>query len=178
MINDIEKILYTEDDLKQICKTLGNRISKDYNDSMPIIIGILKGAAPFTVDLCKNITIPCEIDFISVKSYQNNKSTGNVNIKKDIDYDVTGRDIILVEDIVDTGITLKTVTEIFKVRGCKSIEVATLLDKPAGRKTEFNPKYVGASVPNEFIVGYGLDYNELYRNLPFIGILKRKVYER
>lgn len=178
MNNDIEKIILSEDDIKNICVKLGKQITNDYKDTLPIFVGLLKGCAPFAMELFKNITIPCELDFMAVSSYYMANSTGNVYIKKDLDRDISNRDIILVEDIVDTGATLKTITEMLKARGCKSIEVVTLLDKPEGRKVCFTPKYIGATVPNEFIVGFGLDYNELYRNLPYVGILKKEIYTR
>lgn len=178
MNNDIEKIILTEDDINNICIKLGAQISKDYRNSVPIIVGLLKGCVPFTAELFKRITIPCELDFMAVSSYENANSTGNIQIKKDLDRDISNRDIILIDDVVDTGLTLKTITNMLKARGCKSIEVAALLDKPEGRTVSFTPKYIGAKAPNSFIVGFGLDYNELYRNLPYIGILKKEIYKR
>lgn len=178
MMNDIERILLTEQEIEDICKRLGEQISKEYAGKNPLIIGFLKGCAPFFSELIKRISIYCEIDFLMVSSYKGNNSTGIINIKKDVDQSIENRDVILVEDIVDTGNTLKKMVDLFKDRNPKSVKVVTLLDKPSNRKVQFKPDYIGYEIPNEFIVGYGLDYNERYRNLPIIGILKKKIYNK
>ncbi len=179
MKNDILKVLVSEEEIKAMCKRLGEEISRDYEGKTPLVVGLLKGCVPFMAELTKYITIKIEMDFMVASSYHGTINTiGDVKIKKDLDSSVSGRDVIIVEDIVDTGNTLSTICELLKIRGAKSIEVATLLDKPEGRVIDFNPKYVGTLVPKEFVVGFGLDYNEYYRNLPYIGVLKPEIYER
>lgn len=177
MINDIEEILYTNDEIKEICVNLGKQISRDYANKNLVVIGLLKGCAPFMMELIKNIDLYIEIDFMTVSSYSGT-SSGDLILKKDVTIDVAGKDILICEDIVDTGRTLRAVSDMFKIRGAKSVEVVTLLDKPLGRVVEFTPKYIGYEVPNRFVVGFGLDYNELYRNLPFVGVLKKEIYEK
>ncbi|MFA5544013.1 MAG: hypoxanthine phosphoribosyltransferase, partial [Bacilli bacterium] len=145
----------------------------------PLIVGLLKGCIPFLAELVKHIDIYCQIEFMSVQSYHGGTaSTGNVKITKDLDVSVEGRDVIIAEDIVDTGRTINVVKELLKYRGAASVEVVTLLDKPQGRTEEFVPKYIGVTIPKEFVVGFGLDYDEYYRNLPYVGILKQEVYEK
>lgn len=179
MKNDIQEVLLTE---KQICdkaKELGEKISKDYKGRELVLVVILKGGVIFASDLLKNISIPCKIDFMAVSSYGNStKSSGEVKIIKDLDYSIENKDILIVEDIVDTGITLNYLAKNFEDRRAKSVSIVTLLDKPEGRKIEVKVKYVGFTIPNKFLVGYGLDYSEYYRNLPFIGILKPEIYEK
>lgn len=178
LMNDVERVLLTEEQVNSICKKIGEQLSKEYEGKNPIFIGFLKGSTMFLSELLKRVTIACQVDFMVASSYSGSSSTGNVIIKKDLDNDIKDRDIILVEDIVDTGYTLSKITDLLKKRNPKSIKVVTLLNKPSNRKVEFIPDYVGMEIPNEFIIGYGLDYNEKYRNLPIIGILKRSVYEK
>ncbi len=176
---DVEKVLISEEDIFNKCKELGKRISTDYEGKTPILIGLLKGAVPFMAELMKHITCSMEIDFLDVSSYVGTRSTGKVNIRRDIVTDVKNRDILFVEDIIDTGLTLSEVMKEFRNRHVRSMEVITLVDKPEGRTVDdVNPKYIGYNIPNKFVVGFGLDYNEMYRNLPYIGILKKSVYEK
>ena len=177
--DDIKDILVSEEQIDSMCKMLGKQLSDDYRDNTepPLVIGLLKGCVPFMTSLIMHMDIHIEMDFMVASSYHGTDS-GDVQIKKDLSCSVKDRDIIIVEDIVDTGKTLKTISEILSVRGAKSIVIVTLLDKPERRITDIKPKYVGYQIPNEFAVGFGLDYNEKYRNLPFIGVLKEEVYKR
>lgn len=177
--NDIQEVLYSEEVLKNKINELGTKISKDYEGKNLLVVGILKGSVLFAAELIKNITIPCEIDFMAVSSYGNSTETsGVVRILKDLDQDIEGKDILIVEDIVDTGVTLNYLLKYLKARKANSIEIASLLNKQARRVNDLNVKYIGFEVPDEFIVGFGIDYAEKYRNLPFIGTLKREVYEK
>lgn len=179
MQNDIEKVLYSEEELKNICKRLGEQISEDYKDKNLLLVSVLKGSVIFMGDLMRSITVPCRIDFMAVSSYGSGTvSTGRVKIKKDLDIDISGYDLLVVEDILDSGITLDNLRRILMLRNPKSIKICTLLDKPERRKADIKADYVGTIVPDEFVVGYGLDYDEKYRNLPFIGVLKRSVYDK
>lgn len=179
MLSDIEKILVTEQELNEINTRLGKQITEDFKDKNLLVLGILKGCVFFMTDLVRQINLPLSIDFMSVSSYgAGTESTGRVKITKDIDIDLNGYDVLLVEDILDSGRTLNYVSEILKTRGANSIRIATLLDKPERRVAPIAPDYVGCDVPDEFVVGYGLDYNQKYRNLPYIGALKRSVYEK
>lgn len=179
MNKDIEEILLSHDQIVTRCQELGQIITKEYTNKTPILIGLLKGCIPFMAELMKYIDCPMEMDFFDVSSYDGTKSTGNIRILKDIDTEVLNRDVILIEDIIDTGLTLQKVTQLLAHRGANSIEIATLLDKKEGRTVfGINPKYVGFDIPNKFVVGFGLDYNEIYRNLPYIGVLKHTVYEK
>lgn len=176
---DVEEILLTEQEIIDKCKELGKQISADYEGKTPVVIALLKGAVPFFAELIKHIECPIEIDFMDVSSYSGVNSTGNVIIKKDVATDLTNRHVILVEDIIDTGLTLSEVLREFKSRNIASCEFATLLDKPEGRKVEgIYTKYSGFLIPNKFVIGFGLDYNQLYRNLPYIGVLKKEVYSK
>ena len=178
MINDIEKVLITEEELQAIVKSLGNKISNDYKGKDLLLVSVLKGSVIFMADLMRAVTIPCNIDFMAVSSYgSGSKSSGEVKIIKDLDKSIEGKDILIVEDILDSGRTLNYIKSILQARGTKSIRICTLFDKPDRREVELYADYIGTRVPNEFIVGYGLDYNEYYRNLPYIGALKRSVYE-
>lgn len=179
MLNDIEKVLYSEEELKAICKKLGEQISEDYKDKNLLLVSVLKGSIVFMGDLMRNITVPCRIDFMAVSSYgSGTQSSGRVKIKKDLDIDISGYDLLVVEDILDSGVTLDNLRRLLMLRNPKSIKICTLLDKPERRKADITADYVGTEVPDEFVVGYGLDYDEKYRNLPFIGVLKRSVYEK
>lgn len=179
MKNDIQEILYSEDVLTKKIKELASEISKDYEGKELVVVGILKGSVIFASELIKNISVKCEIDFMAVSSYGNSTETsGVVRILKDLDHNIEGKDILIVEDIVDTGVTLNYLLKYLKARKANSIEIVSLLNKPKRRAVELDVKYIGFEVPDEFIVGYGIDYAEKYRNLPFIGILKREVYEK
>ena len=181
MQNDIKEILISYEEIKSRCQDLGKQINEDYKGKTPIILGLLKGSIPFMAEMLKTISLYCQTEYMCVSSYHGGtSSSGEVKIIKDLDVSVKDRDIIIVEDIVDTGLTLTTIIKLLLHRGARSVEVCTLLDKKEGRKPgyELTPKYIGFDCPNAFVVGYGLDYNELYRNLPYIGILKEEVYKK
>lgn len=179
MREDIKEILFDEDALNKKVKELGGKITEDYKGKDLLVVGVLKGSVLFASDLIKNIDIPCEIDFMAVSSYGNSTETsGVVRILKDLDHSIEGKDVLIVEDIVDSGITLDYLLKYLKARKANSIEIVTLLNKPARRKVDINVKYSGFEVPDAFIVGYGIDYAEKYRNLPYIGILKEEVYKK
>lgn len=175
---DMKKILFTSEQITERCKELGEEITKDYQNKNPLIVGVLKGAMPFMQELVKNIDLYCSLDYIICSSYQGTKSTGLVNIVKDVTQPLEGKDIIIVEDIVDSGLTLKVVKSMFLERGARSVKIATLLDKKEGRMYELVPDYIAFDVANEFVVGFGLDYNEFYRNVPYVGVLKEEVYSK
>lgn len=176
---DIERILVSEQEIKDVCVRLGNQITADYAGKRPIIIGLLKGCMPFMAELIKHIDLYCEIELMGVSSYHGGiQSSADVKITKDLEISVANREVLIAEDIVDTGKTLDVISKLLLHRGAKSVEVVTLLDKPAGRVVEFTPKYVGVTIPKEFVVGFGLDYDEYYRNLPYVGILKPQVYKK
>lgn len=175
--NDIKKVSVSVEELALMNKRLGSQISKDYEGKCPMLVGLLKGCLPFMSDLFKNITIPCTIDYFKVSSYKGTQSTGVINVKGEC-LDVDAKDVIIVDDILDTGRTLKAVKELLIAHGAKSVKVCVLLDKPEGRKVGISADYVGGNVPNEFVVGYGLDYNDLYRNLPYVGVLKDEIYQK
>ena len=177
MNNDIKKVSVSKEQIQEICVRLGTQISKDFEGKVPHFLGLLNGCNPFMSDLLKEVTIPCTLDYIKVSSYEGTTSTGNVRIKGE-NPKVEGKDVIIVDDILDTGRTLKAVKELIMSLGAKSVTICVLLDKPEGRVVQIEPWYVGGLVPNEFVVGYGLDYNELYRNLPYIGVLKEDVYSK
>ena len=176
MQDGIAKVLISEEELKEICKRLGEQISKDYEGKNLLLVSVLKGAVVFMADLLRNITCDCEIDFMAVSSYSGAKTTGVVKFKKDLDINPEDCDILLVEDILDSGITLSYLKKVLLDRNARSIKVCTLLDKPANRQADIVADYVGKVVPDEFVVGYGLDYDEKYRNLPFVGVLSPEVY--
>lgn len=174
----IKKVLITEEELADKVAELGARISKDYQGHKLIILGVLKGSVIFMSDLIRNITIPVEMDFMAVSSYGSGvKTSGVVKILKDLDRLIAGYDVLVVEDILDSGMTLSYLTKLLQKREPASIRIATLLDKPDRRMADIKADYVGFSIPDEFVVGYGLDYAELYRNLPYVGILDPSVYE-
>lgn len=177
--NDIKKILISNDEIVTATRELGQKLTKDYQGKNPILVGILKGSVPFMAELIKHIDTHIELDFMLVSSYHGGtSSTGVINIIKDMDQDIKGRDILFVEDIIDTGKTLKSLKELFEGRQPASVKIATLLDKPEGRLVEIEADYTCFTIPNEFVVGYGLDYDENYRNLPYIGVLKEEVYSK
>lgn len=176
---DIKKILVSEKEIVAKCKELGQILATDYADKNPILVGILKGSIPFMAELMKHIDAHVETDYMVVSSYHGGtESSGTVKIIKDLDNSVAGRHIIFVEDIIDTGRTLKELKELFALRQAASIKIATLLDKPEGRVVEIEPDYTCFTIPNEFVVGFGLDYDENYRNLPYVGVLKEEVYTK
>ena len=174
---DISEVLIPEEKLKQICKDLGARISRDYEGKNLLLVSVLKGAVVFLSDLLREITCDCRIDFMAVSSYSGTKSTGFVKFKKDLDISPEGCDILIVEDILDSGVTLAYLKNILLDRNAASIKICTLLDKPDNRKADIKADYVGAVIPDKFVVGYGLDYDEKYRNLPYVGVLSPSVYE-
>lgn len=179
MKQDIKEILFSEEVLTKRIKELASEISADYKGKELVVVGILKGSVIFAAELIKNISIPCEIDFMAVSSYGNSTETsGVVRILKDLDSNIEGKDILIVEDIVDTGVTLAYLLKYLKARKANSIEIVALLNKQARRVSDLEVKYIGFEVPDGFIVGYGIDYAEKYRNLPFIGILKPEIYEK
>ena len=179
MLNDIESVLLSEEEIKAIVKDLGKKITEDYKGKNLFLITVLKGAVVFLADLMRAIECPCEIEFMVVSSYGSGvKTSGNVKIVKDIDTPLEDKDVLIVEDILDSGLTLNFLLDLLKNRHPKSIEICTLLDKPSRRAADVYAKYQGREVPDEFVVGYGLDYDEKYRNLPFIGILKPEVYSK
>ena len=177
MEKDIQKTYFSAEDIQNIVSRLGKQISEDYKDKNLLLVSILKGSVVFMADLMRAITIPCRIDFMSVSSYgSGTKTSGVVKIQKDLDIDLEGYDLLIVEDILDSGKTLSYVRKILEARNPASISICTLFDKPERREADVYAKYAGAEVPDEFIVGYGLDYDEKYRNLPYIGVLKPEVY--
>ncbi|KYH28630.1 MULTISPECIES: hypoxanthine phosphoribosyltransferase [Clostridium] len=178
MINDIEKVLFTEEEIAEKVKEMGKKISEDYNGKDLILVGVLKGSVPFMAELMKRIEIPCNMDFMAVSSYGSSTETsGVVRIIKDLDFEIENKHVLIVEDIVDSGITLRYLKKYLVAKNPSSVEIACLLNKPDRRQAEISVKYLGFDVPNYFLVGYGLDYAERYRNLPFIGILKENVYK-
>ncbi len=176
--NNIKSILITEEEIKVKVKELGKLISQDYEQSKNLmLVTVLKGAAVFLADLMREVTVPHEIDFMVVSSYGSGvKTSGVVKIVKDLDVALDGKDILIVEDILDSGLTLSYIKELLLSRNPNSIKIVSLLDKPERRKVDLTAEYIGYTVPDEFVVGYGLDYNEHYRNLPYIGVLKPEVY--
>ncbi len=179
MLNDIEKVLLSEEDLKNIVERLGAQITEDYKDKNLVLVSVLKGSVIFMADLMRAIKLPCQIDFMSVSSYgSGTKTSGVVKIIKDLDNEiVSGNDLLIVEDILDSGVTLEYLMKVLSARNPNSIKICTLLDKPERRKAPVKADYAGAQIPDAFVVGYGLDYDEKYRNLPFVGALKPAVYE-
>jgi hypoxanthine phosphoribosyltransferase len=175
--NDIEEVLLSSEEIHKKIAELGKSISTDYKDKNLLMVSILKGSIVFMADLMREVTIPARIDFMSVSSYGAGvKTSGVVKITKDLDIPIEGYDLLIVEDILDSGLTLHYIIDILKSRKPKSISICTLLDKPERRKVEVRSDYVGFNIPDKFVVGYGLDYAEKYRNLPYIGVLKPSVY--
>lgn len=177
MHKDLKKILVSQEDISAITTKLAEQINTDYADKDVVVIGMLKGGIPFMMDLIKKIELYIEIDFMQTSSYHGSTTSNEVIFKKDIDTLIAGKHVLLVDDIVDTGKTLLSIINILNTRYPASIEIVTLLDKPEGREVELTPKYIGTTIPKEFVVGYGLDYNEYYRNLPYIGVLKEEKYQ-
>ena len=177
MREDVLRVLLSEEEIHAKVKEMGKKITEDYKNSNLMLVTVLKGAVVFLADIMREIDVPAEIDFMVVSSYGSGvKSSGVVKIVKDLDVPLEGKDILIVEDILDSGLTLSYIKELLASRGPRSIKIATLLDKPSRRKVDFHADYVGFSLPHDFVIGYGLDYDEKYRNLPYIGILKPEVY--
>jgi hypoxanthine phosphoribosyltransferase len=175
--HDIEKVLISEEDIQEIIGRLGKEISRDYVGKNPLVVAVLRGAFVFTADLMRAITVPCAVDFMAVSSYGSGvKSSGVVRILKDLDTDISGRHVVIAEDILDSGLTLSRLIEVLGTRQPASIEVAALLRKDIPRTVDVECRYVGFECPDAFLVGYGLDYAERYRNLPYVGVLKEEVY--
>ena len=177
MEHDIERVLISEEEIERHVAEIGKKISADFADKDPVFVGVLKGCFIFMADLMRHVSIHCSVDFMAVSSYAGTTSTGAVKILKDLKSDIEGRHLILVEDILDSGVTLNYLKNYLMVRKPASITVATLMDKPARRKADIYADYSCFEVPDAFVVGYGLDYNERYRNLPYIGVLKPEIYQ-
>lgn len=178
MLKDIERVLVSKEELQKITERLGKQISEDYKDKNLLLVSVLKGSISFMSDLMRNITVPCQIDFMALSTYgSGTESSGRVRVNKDLDIYPEGYDVLIVEDILDSGRTLEyIINNMLLPKNAKSVKICTLLDKPERRVAGITADYVGTSVPNAFVVGYGLDFNEKYRNLPFIGELKKEVY--
>ena len=179
MKNAIKEVLLTEEQIASKVKELAKQISEDYAGKDPVFIGVLKGVVIFFADMVRNIDIPCQIDFMCISSYSGTNTTGRTEIRKDVSVDIRGRHVVILEDIFDTGTSLTFTVNHLLNKEPASLKVCTFLDKPERRNPDVTlvPEYVGYTIPNEFVVGYGLDYNEKYRNLPYIGILKPEIYE-
>jgi len=179
MNSDISQVLVSEQELQAKVAELGAQISRDYAGKNLLLVSILKGAVVFMADLMRAVTVPCGIDFMVVSSYggANTTSTGLVKIIKDLDQDLSGKDVLIVEDILDTGITLSHLIPMLRLRNPNSVRLCTILSKPSRRQADITPDYLGFEVPDAFVVGYGLDYDEKYRNLPYVGVLKPEVYQ-
>lgn len=173
---DVKKVLFTNEEIVKRCEELGKQISEDYKDNPPLFISLLRGSVPFLAELIKHIDLDAQYDFMDVTSYEGTESTGDIRILKDLDTSVKGLDILLVEDIIDTGNTLKTVVSMLKNRGANSIKVVCLLDKPSRRVNDMVADYVGFEIEDEFVIGFGLDFDQRYRCLPYIGVLKDECY--
>ena len=176
--DDIQEILYTEEDLKNIVADLGKRISEYYKDKELLMVGILKGSLIFMSDLMRAVDINCKIDFMSISSYSGTESTGQVRIILDLNRPIKDYDLLIVEDILDSGVTLSYIKQLLTPRCPRSIKICTLLDKPERRKADIKADYYGFTVPDEFVIGYGLDYDEDYRNLPYIGVIKDEAIKK
>lgn len=176
MENDIQSVLISEKEIQERVARIGAQISEDFKDKDPIFVGVLKGCFIFMADLMRYVKINCSMDFMAVSSYSGTTSTGAVKINKDLNQDIEGRHLILVEDILDSGVTLNYLKNYLMVRNPASITIAALMDKPARRKADIYANYSCFEIPDAFVVGYGLDYNERYRNLPYIGVLKPEIY--
>ncbi len=178
MHDDVENVLLSAEQIETRLLELGRTIAADYADEPPILVGVLKGAVMVMADLARHIELPCEMDWMAVSSYgSGTKSSGVVRILKDLGADITDRRVLIVEDIIDSGLTLSWLLSNLRSRGPRSVEVCTLLRKPEAARVEIDVRYVGFDIPNEFVIGYGLDFAERYRNLPYVGVLKRSVYE-
>ena len=179
MDKDIKEVLITEEQIQNRIRELGVELTRDYEDKFPVVVGVLKGVVLFYADMIRQIKVPCQTDFMTISSYRGTDSTGHMEVKSEIATDLTGRHVLVLEDIYDTGNSLTFTVDYLKSKGAASVKICTLLDKPSRRKPgiTLQADYVGFTVPNAFVVGYGLDFNEKYRNLPYVGILKPEVYE-
>lgn len=180
MERDIQEILLTEQQIKERIAEMGEELTRDYADKNPVIVGVLKGVVVFYADMVRQIKVPCQLDFMTVSSYRGTNTTGKVEVKSDISADIKGRHVLILEDIYDTGNSLSFTYKHLMEKEPASIRICTLLDKPERRNPNvtLQPEYVGFTIPDAFVVGYGLDYNESYRNLPFVGVLKPEAYEK
>lgn len=178
MDRDIQEILITQEQLQSRIYELGQELTREYQDKNPVVVGVLKGVVIFYADMIRQLKCPCQLDFMWISSYQGTGSTGKLQVKRDVTQDLTGRHVLILEDIFDTGTSLDFTYRHLMSKGAASVKICTLLDKPQGRKPGITLKadYVGFTIPNAFVVGYGLDYNEYYRNLPYVGILSPEAY--
>ena len=178
MINDIKEVLLTEQQIKDRIAELGRELSEEYAGKNPVIVGVLKGVVVFYADMIRQLTVPCQLDFMWISSYSGTESTGKMKVRQDLSADIKGRQVLILEDIFDTGNSLDFTHKYLSSKEPASLKICTLLDKPERRNPAVTLKadWVGFTIPNEFVVGYGLDYNEYYRNLPFVGVLKPEVY--
>ena len=179
MNKSVKEILISEEQIIERSKVLGAQITRDYAKyaNPPLLVALLKGSVPFLAELIKHIDLDIEFEFMDVSTYEGVESTGSIKINKDLDCPIVGRDIILVEDIVDTGFTLKNVKEMLYNKGARSVKIVTMLDKKENRLVPIEAEYVGFEIPNAFVIGFGLDFNQKFRNLPYIGILKEEYYK-
>jgi len=179
MYGDVADVLITEEQIRDKVRELGARVSRDYSDTSVTLVSVLKGSLPFMADLMRAIEIPVQIDLMEVSSYggATTETSGLVRILKDLSSSISGKDVLIVEDIIDTGLTLNYLLRYLRGKNPKSLRICALLDKPARRLVEIQIDYLGFTIPDEFVVGYGLDFGEFYRNLPFIGVLRRELYE-
>lgn len=179
MHKNVDRILFNAEDIEKRCKELGKEITDDYKKQgeAPLLVALLKGSVPFLADIMREIDLDIQFDCMDVSSYAGTESVGDVKIIKDLDCSLDGVSVLLVEDIVDTGRTLSKVITLLKNKGAKDVKVVTLLDKPSRRVIDVEADYVGFTIEDEFVIGYGLDYDQLYRNLPYVGVLKKSVYE-
>ena len=178
MENDIQEILITEQQIQSRIEELGKILSEEYRDKNPVVVGVMKGVVVFYADMVRKLTVPCQMEFMWISSYEGTDSTGSVVVKRDVSVDIKGRHVLILEDIFDTGNSLSFVCEHLMKKEPASLKICTLLDKPSRRKpgVTLQADYVGFTIPNAFVVGYGLDYDEYYRNLPYVGILKPEAY--
>lgn len=175
---DVAEVLFSKEEIEKIVTKLGEQITKDYQDKNLLLIGVLKGSVVFMSDLMRKINLNCKIDFMAISSYGNStKSSGTIRLIKDLTTDISGFDVLIIEDILDSGKTLSHLREMLKLRNPKSFKICTFFDKPLRREVDLKADYVGAEIPDKFIVGYGLDFAENYRNLEYIGVLKPEIYE-
>lgn len=178
MSQDIERILITEEEIHSRIREVGAQLSTDYVGKKPIFVGVLKGVVPFFAEMARAVQIPCQWDFMSVTSFEGGtQSTGKLTFRKDIDHDIAGRHVVILEDILDSGATLKYVRELLLKRNPASVKICAMLDKPSGRTVDIEADYTCFTIPGAFVVGFGLDYDDYYRNLPYVGVLKPSVYQ-
>ncbi len=177
MLADVERVLVSQEQIEQAVQRIAKQIEKDFEDKEVLFVGLLKGSVAFMADILKAYTKKCTIDFMAVSSYGGaTESSGRVNIVKDLSVDIHSKNIVIIEDIIDSGNTLSFIKDYFAAKGAQCVKICTLLNKPSRRKVDIAVDYIGFDIPDEFVIGYGLDYNEYYRNLPYVGVLKRSVY--